>query len=337
MGELDELVTTLLGTFTSGIRLLRARRKRQTNSSRKIDHDNCEETLLIKSFKQSRSDIREAYTRESIKSGPKFSKGDAKARSSLSTILSRLNTAFTSAVALFSQGKVKPADQELFIKLSNKSRAETITALDSLSKRLSKSSPSLVSRDPATRSPNHRRKRHQTPPPPPPIPTKPTALGPATKNGWIRPKPTKKDIPKSKPQARKATLTKSTLKEKSAPSQSFTLLEEKQEALPKRAAENRKSGFSFASDSTKLGEIPDSRMAILLQPDTGTSTSSHNQYSRYYPTAVAFPLAPYQPAPRKRRFGVRKLWKCRSGEEGLGYGHGIGIGSGNGSGSGSAG
>ncbi|KAF7930821.1 hypothetical protein EAE99_004071 [Botrytis elliptica] len=336
MGELDELVTTLLGTFTSGIRLLRARHKRQTNSSRKIDHENCEETLLIKSFKQSRSDIREAYTRESIKSGPKFSKGDAKARSSLSTILSRLNTAFTSAVALFSQGKVKPADQELFIKLSNKSRAETITALDSLSKRLSKSSSSLVSRDPATRSPNHRRKRRQTPHPPPPIPTKPTALGPATKNGWIRPKPTKKDIPKSKPQTRKATLTKSTLKEKSAPSQSFTLLEEKQEALPKRAAENRKSGFSFASDSTKLGEIPDSRITRLL-PDPGTGTSSHNQYSRYYPTAVAFPLAPYQPAPRKRRFGVRKLWKCRSGEEGLGYGHGIGIGSGNGSGSGRAG
>ncbi|KAF7856139.1 uncharacterized protein EAF02_011398 [Botrytis sinoallii] len=330
MGELDELVTTLLGTFTSGIRLLRARRKRQTNSSRKIDHENCEETLLIKSFKQSRSDIREAYTRESIKSGPKFSKGDAKARSSLSTILSRLNTAFTSAVVLFSQGKVKPADQELFIKLSNKSRAETITALDSLSKRLSKSSPSLVSRDPATRSPNHRRKRHQTHTPPPPIPTKPTALGPATKNGWIRPKPTKKDIPKSKPQTPKATLTKSTLKEKSAPSQSFTLLEEKQEALPKRAAENRKSGFSFASDSTKLGEIPDSRIARLL-PDTGTGTSSHDQYSRYYPTVVAFPLAPYQPAPRKRRFGVRKLWKCRPGEEGLVYGHGSGSGSGSGS------
>lgn len=76
MGELDELVSTLLGTFTSGIRLLRARRKRQKSSSGKTDHDNCEETLLIKSFKQSRSDIREAYTRESIKSGPKFSDGD---------------------------------------------------------------------------------------------------------------------------------------------------------------------------------------------------------------------------------------------------------------------
>ncbi|TGO14538.1 hypothetical protein BTUL_0051g00030 [Botrytis tulipae] len=259
MGELDELVTTLLGTFTSGIRLLRARRKRQKNSSGKIDHDNCEETLLIRSFKQSRSDIREAYTRESIKSGPKFSEGDAphsyskpaKARSSISTILSRLNTAFTSAVVLFSRGKVKPADQELFIKLSNKSRAETLNALDNLSKRISKSSSSLVSRDTATRSKPHHRKRHQTHPSPPPIPTQPTALGPATKNGWIRPKPTKKETPKPKTQTGKSTLTKSTHKKKPASSQSITRRED-QETLPKPAAENRKSGFSFASDSTKL-------------------------------------------------------------------------------------
>ncbi|KAF7897439.1 hypothetical protein EAF00_005667 [Botryotinia globosa] len=265
MGELDELVTTLLGTFTSGIRLLRARRKRQKISSGKIDHDNCEETLLIRSFKQSRSDIREAYTRESIKSGPKFSEGDAKARSSISTILSRLNTAFTSAVVLFSRGKVKPADQELFIKLSNKSRAETINALDNLSKRISKSSSSsLVSRDTATR----------------------------------------------------------THKKKPASSQSITRQEDQEtSALPKPAAENRKSGFSFASDSTKLGEIPPSRIARLL-PDA--DTSSHDHDPRYYPIAIAFPLAPYQPAPRKRRFGVRRLWKRRLGGEGGGGGDGSG-------------
>ncbi|KAF7948193.1 uncharacterized protein EAE97_003604 [Botrytis byssoidea] len=322
MGELDELVTTLLGTFTSGIRLLRARRKRQKNSSGKIDHDKCEETLLIRSFKQSRSDIREAYTRESIKSGPKFSEGDAKARSSISTILSRLNSAFTSAVVLFSRGKVKPADQELFIKLSNKSRAETLNALDNLSKRISKSSSSsLVSRDTATRSKPHHRKRHQTHHPPPPIPTQPTALGPATKNGWIRPKPTKKEPPKSKTtQTGKSTLRKSTRKKKPASSQPFTRRED-QETLPKPAAENRKSGFSFASDSTKLGEIPSSRIARLL-PDADASSHDHNP--RYYPIAVAFPLAPYQPAPRKRRFGVRKLWKRRLGGDGGGFGDGSG-------------
>ncbi|TEY51453.1 hypothetical protein BOTCAL_0265g00150 [Botryotinia calthae] len=316
MGELDELVSNLLGTFTSGIRLLRARRKRQKSSSGKTDHDNCEETLLIKSFKQSRSDIREAYTRESIKSGPKFSEGDAKARSSLSTILSRLNTAFTSAVVLFSRGKVKPADQELFIKLSNKSRTEAINTLDDLSKRLSKSSSSLVSRDTVNRSKTHRRKRHRNPPPT--LPTQPTALGPATKNGWIRPKPTKKDIPKSKTQTQKSTLTKSTHKEKPATSQSITLLE-KQEPPPKTAAENRKSGFSFASDSTKLGEIPESKMAQLLA-SSGAGAASHDNGSRYYPTVVAFPLAPYRAEPPKRRFGMGKLWKNRPAEKEFVYG-----------------
>ncbi|KAF7948860.1 hypothetical protein EAE96_008042 [Botrytis aclada] len=314
MGELDELVTTLVGTFTSGIRLLRARRKRQKSSSGKIDHDNCEETVLIRSFKQSRSDIREAYTRESIKSGPQFSEGDAKARSSLSTILSRLNTAFTSAVVLFSRDKVKPADQELFIKLSDKSRAETINTFDSLSKRLSKSSSSLVFHDPITQSKPSRRKRHHNPPPP--ITTKPTALGPATKSGWIRPKPHKQDVPtsKSKPQTRKPTPTKSTRRKKSAAAQSITPLREKQEeiAIPKTAAENRKSGFSFASDSTKLGQIPDFRIARLL-PAIGPASASQHHEPRYAPTAIAFPLAPYrQPEPRKRRFGmVGKLWKNR--------------------------
>ncbi|ATZ54423.1 hypothetical protein BCIN_10g04260 [Botrytis cinerea B05.10] len=322
MGELDELVSTLLGTFTSGIRLLRARRKRQKSSSGKTDHDNCEETLLIKSFKQSRSDIREAYTRESIKSGPKFSDGDAKARSSLSTILSRLNTAFTSAVVLFSRGKVKPADQELFIKLSNKSRTEAINTLDNLSKRLSKSSSSLVSHDTVNPSKPHRRKRHRNPPPT--LPTQPTALGPATKNGWIRSKPTKNDLPKSKTRTQKSTLTKSTHKEKPATSRPITLLE-KQESPPKTAVENRKSGFSFASDSTKLGEIPESKMARLLAgAGAGAGVASHDNDSRYYPTVVAFPLAPYRAEPPKRRFGMGKLWKHRPAEKEFVYGGGSG-------------
>lgn len=179
----------------------------------------------------------------------KFSHLAAKARSSISTILSRLNTAFTSAVVSFSRGKVKPSDQEALIRLSNESRAEAINTLNGLSKRLSKSSSSLASQDTLTQTKRHRRTRDHNPTPI--VPTKPTALGPATKDGWIRPKSSKKDVGKSEAQPRKVTVKKLESKEKSVPPQSFDVVE-KIEPIPRTAAENRKSGFSFASASTKL-------------------------------------------------------------------------------------
>ncbi|KAI9646094.1 hypothetical protein NHQ30_005534 [Ciborinia camelliae] len=308
MGELDELVSTLLNTFTSGIRLLKVHRKRHRTSDGSLDTDH-EEAPLIKSFKRSRSDIREAYRRDSVKSGPKFSEGDAtdsefmaaKARSSLSTILSRLNIAFTSAVTSFSRGKVKPSDQAALIQLSNKSRAEAISTLDGLSKRLSNSTSSLSSRDTLTRAKlDHRKRNHDRTPAMSP---KPTALGPATKDGWVRPKSSKKDIAKSKAQARKATIEKPPGKENPVPPRSVEVVE-KREPIPRTAVENRKSGFSFASDSTKIGEIPEYRVARLLV------ASGYNGAEYSAPTAV-YPLAPYHQEPQKRRFGIGKLFKSR--------------------------
>ncbi|KAF7879144.1 hypothetical protein EAF04_000343 [Stromatinia cepivora] len=303
MGELNELVSTLLGTFTSGIRLLKASRKRRRSSNESIDTDKDEETPLIKSFKRSRSDIREAYAKDSIKVGPKFSEGDARARSSLSTILSRLNTAFASAIVSFSRGKVKSSDQEALIQLSNKSRAEAINTLNGLSKRLSESSSSLTSRDTLTQTKRNRRKRdHELIPT---VPTKPTALGPATKDGWIRPKSSKKGTAKSKTHAGKASVMKSRGEEKPVPPQTVDIVRKREPiSMPRTATENRKSGFSFASDSTKLGEIPEHRMARLL------ATSEHND-TGYHTHTVAYPLAPYQPEPQKRRFGIGKLFKSR--------------------------
>ncbi|CAD6456585.1 c438dd1b-0e90-48fa-bc24-5483a91e4449 [Sclerotinia trifoliorum] len=303
MGELDELVSTLLGTFTTGIRLLKASRKRHRSGNEAIDTYKDEETPLIKSFKRSRSDIREAWKKDSIMAGPKFSEGDARACSSLSTILSRLNTAFTSAIVSFSRGKVKSSDREALIKLSNESRVEAINTLNELSKRLSVSASSLTSRDALTQTKNGRRKREQNLAPT--VPTKPTALGPATKDGWIRPKSSKKGAAKSKTHAGKASVTESKGEQKPVPSQSVDVVRKREPVSMRRTAtENRKSGFSFASDSTKLGEIPEHRLARLL------ATSEHNN-TGYYMHTVAYPLAPYQPEPHKRRFGIGKLFKSR--------------------------
>ncbi|APA10651.1 hypothetical protein sscle_06g054210 [Sclerotinia sclerotiorum 1980 UF-70] len=301
MGELDELVSTLLGTFTSGIRLLKASRKRRRSGNEAIDTytDKDEETPLIKSFKKSRSDIREAWEKGSIKAGPKFSEGDARARSSLSTILSRLNTAFTSAIVSFSRGKVKSSDREALIKLSNESRVETINTLNELSKRISVSSSSLTSRDALTETKHGRRKRDQNLVPT--VPTKPTALGLATRDGWVRSKSSKKGAAKPKTHAGKASVTESRGEQKPMPSQPVDVVRKRDPIpMPRTATENRKSGFSFASDSTKLGEIPEHRLARLL------ATSEHND-TGYYMHTVAYPLAPYQPEPQKRRFGIEDL------------------------------
>ncbi|EDN97653.1 predicted protein [Sclerotinia sclerotiorum 1980 UF-70] len=231
MGELDELVSTLLGTFTSGIRLLKASRKRRRSGNEAIDTytDKDEETPLIKSFKKSRSDIREAWEKGSIKAGPKFSEGD----------------------------------------------------------------------DALTETKHGRRKRDQNLVPT--VPTKPTALGLATRDGWVRSKSSKKGAAKPKTHAGKASVTESRGEQKPMPSQPVDVVRKRDPIpMPRTATENRKSGFSFASDSTKLGEIPEHRLARLL------ATSEHND-TGYYMHTVAYPLAPYQPEPQKRRFGIEDL------------------------------
>ncbi|ESZ93502.1 hypothetical protein SBOR_6105 [Sclerotinia borealis F-4128] len=186
--------------------------------------------------------------------------------------------------------------------LSSTSRAEAINALDNLSKRLSESSSSLASRDTLTRTKRDRRTRNHKSIPI--VSTKTTALGPATKDGWIRPKSSKKDVEKSKAQTRKATIAKPPSKGKPTPSQSVDEVVEKREPIPRTAAKNRKSGISFASDSTKIGEIPEYRVTRLL------AASRYNGSEFPTPKAV-YPLAPYQHESRKKSFGIGKLFKSR--------------------------
>lgn len=73
---LDELVSNLLGTFTTGVRLLKSRRRRNREINGSLDPASDEEKPLINSLRRSRSEIREAYKIDTINAGPKFSKGD---------------------------------------------------------------------------------------------------------------------------------------------------------------------------------------------------------------------------------------------------------------------
>lgn len=129
--------------------------------------------------------------------------------SSLSNILSCLNNAFTSVIASFFSGRVKSSDRETLIRISNTSRVEVLDIFEDLSKRLSESSSSLESRDRPAKTKRDKRKRTRKAKST--VFTKPTALGPASKDGLIRAKSKKKDIVMSKAQAQsgKAKIVKS--------------------------------------------------------------------------------------------------------------------------------
>jgi hypothetical protein len=132
----------------------------------------------------------------------------------------------------------------------------------------------------------------------PELPLKPTALDPATSHEWVRPKgqktaqkratdagsPRRKLDPHNDPNALAARPVIPTTLKKRAPS-----------TLPLAGPGNRISIMSFASDSTKLGEIPERRGAAV-HPD-----------NQQYLTSTVFPLAPWK-KPEKPRSRFMRLF-----------------------------
>ncbi|RFU31011.1 hypothetical protein B7463_g5341, partial [Scytalidium lignicola] len=262
MGEFQDAVTSLLETFTRGISIIKGRRKR--NAAAQVA-----ETSLSKSLKQSRSDVKDRYREDLSRHGKAFAAGDAQAYLSLNAILARLNAGFFAVLERFTRGQNTPADYESLISLSNASRIETIITFDQLSMRLSKSSLALPS--------------------------------PAKPEGWVRPKTPRKSSADSLPPTMtnpKPTVTTSTSISKTV--RSKTVRPERNPSVPSKTRK-RISFMSFASDSTKLGEIPQYKWARppLLEGQ-----------EMQFPVVAYYPLEPYQ-QPKKQRTGIMKLFKRR--------------------------
>ena len=137
MGELHDAVTALLDAFARGISVIRAQHSRRKEQLLPVDPvQQTAETHVRKSLKKSRADVKEAYTRDLARYGPRFAAGDgtfsptitaavssahrvkarsgdgaladvsaAEARSAFSSILLRLNAAFMSIIERFTKGR----------------------------------------------------------------------------------------------------------------------------------------------------------------------------------------------------------------------------------------
>ncbi|KAG4435839.1 hypothetical protein IFR05_008665 [Cadophora sp. M221] len=352
MGELHGAVSSLLDAFARGIGIIKAQRKRRKSGRIPIDQSSkAAETNLSKSLKKSRTEVRNAYGKDLSRFGPGFAEGDAEARSSLQAIMFRLNAGFVSVIERFTKGRSSPADYQVLLNLSNSSRLEAITTFQQLSYRLSHSSLALTA-SPTKKghktSATHRRKKksttsssgnskrsHARSKSAPELSISITPLGPATPEGWVRPKAGRKlstdsrssgsSTPKqqrspSKPLALPAPPSvprpASTTRRSPPPPYQSQLsspvshapptpvpapvsMPEHPQRLQVRVskADKRKSFMSFASDSTKLGEIPQHKWARGAIPEGGI-----------------FPITPYYPVqlyqePEKPRSRFMRLFR----------------------------
>lgn len=124
------------------------------------------------------------------------------------------------------------------------------------------------------------------------------APGVAT-DGWVRPKTSRKSSTESavtsSPAKSPATLA--------LPAPEPQPTRPRQKALPppvaRTIAQNRKSIMSFASDSTRLGEIPQHKWA---RPPV------LNGQEVKFPVVAYYPLDPPQ-QPKKQRIGIMRLFK----------------------------
>ncbi|PMD34046.1 hypothetical protein L207DRAFT_534418 [Hyaloscypha variabilis F] len=308
MGEFHDAVSTLLEAFGRGIDIIKCQRGTREKEQLPIEPaKKSAETHLSKSLKKNRVDVKNAYGRDLARHGPGFAVGDAEAHSSLSAILFRLNAGFVSVIERFTRGRSTSTDYQALLNLSNASRMEAINTFEQLSQRLSHSSMALVSsgtnethakhrthqrRKKASSSAGHAKHSRSK--------SAPDLSLTAKKGGWVRPKAGRKPSSDSKSSATSGSSTPRLSSPKTHSSQPSRATERTSPPSSTRVVpqlrgtkmDNRNSIRSFATDSTKLGEIPEHKWARPSKLDTG-------QFSvrRYYP------LEPYQePEKQKSRF-----------------------------------
>ncbi|KAH9222768.1 hypothetical protein DL95DRAFT_441115 [Leptodontidium sp. 2 PMI_412] len=353
MGELHGAVSSLLDAFARGIGIIKAQRKRRKSSHITIDQSSkAAETNLSKSLKKSRTEVRNAYGKDLSRFGPGFAEGDAEARSSLQAIMFRLNAGFVSVIERFTKGRSSPADYQVLLNLSNSSRLEAITTFQQLSYRLSQSSLALPAsphktghkasathrrkKKSSTSSSGHSKRSHARSKSAPELSISITPLGPATPEGWVRPKagrklstdsrssgsstpkqqrsppkplalPAPPSVPRPASATRRSPPPPPYQSQLSSPSSlappvrkpASIAISEHPQRLQVRVskADKRKSFMSFASDSTKLGEIPQHKWAKGAIPEGGI-----------YPITPYYPVQLYQ-EPEKPRSRFMRLFR----------------------------
>lgn len=323
MGEFHEAVFALLQAFGRGVDIIKSQRGRREREQLPIEPTKKNaESHLSKSLKKNRIDVKEAYGRDLARHGPGFALGDAEAHSSLSAILFRLNAGFVSVIERFTGGRSTSTDYQALLNLSNASRMEAINTFEQLSHRLSRSSLALIpsgTERPLAKRRTHQRRRktsssstghakHSRSKSAPDLSV--TPLGPAKTDGWVRPKSGRKLSSDSKFSGASGSSTprrsspkthspkpSTSTQRTSPPSSGRVTTQPRRTPAGDAKMDNRNSIRSFATDSTKLGEIPEHKWARPAMLDSGQ-----------FPIKRYYPLEPYQ-EPEKQRSRFMRFFR----------------------------
>ncbi|POS75769.1 hypothetical protein DHEL01_v205837 [Diaporthe helianthi] len=313
-------VSSLLETYDNCISLLKAfKRRDKQDGSRKGTKPSDQQALLKRSLKTDRKKVERAYSSRVSASGDRFEKGDTKALSSLARVIQKLNAAIANLVRTASKGHGAGLDYQSLMSLSNSSRSQTIKTFDQLSRRLeSKSSGSSVASTTSTKSSRTSKssgsssssssKASKT--------TSSSKSSAASKpsDGGKRKKssktPKRHDHNTGHKEPRRGEADRLPVGERPPRIEMSiaTPLLDVMDHSPEHSAgsflrrrpsfANRFSLVSMSSDSTRLGEIPERKWHRRRddgQRPVGVGLDEYN-------TPVMYPVRPYQPQVKERRF-----------------------------------
>ncbi|KAK0742287.1 hypothetical protein B0T21DRAFT_282757 [Apiosordaria backusii] len=141
MAAFGKSIHALLDTYSNCISLLKAFRHRDNEPSTSSPPENAlcpqdKQADLRESLKTDRALVEKAYSSRVRESGNRFRKGDARAISSVDSVLRKLKEAIKNLLRISSQKQNLDLDYESLMCLSNASRLEAIKTIDGLSRRL---------------------------------------------------------------------------------------------------------------------------------------------------------------------------------------------------------
>lgn len=300
-------VSSLLETYDNCISLLKAfKRRDKQDGGRKAAKPSDQQALLKRSLKTDRKRVERAYSSRISESGDRFEKGDEKALSALGRVIQKLNAAIANLIRTASKSHGPGLDYQSLMSLSNTSRLQAIKTFDQLSRRLdSKPSRSSVASTTSGRS-SRTSKSSSSKASKSTSSSKSSGASKSSDNGKKH-KKTKgsrkhdhahREEPRSRDAERvseRPLCMEMSIATPLLDSMGSSLEHSASSSLRRRPSfANRFSLISMSSDSTRLGEIPERKWHRRHDNPIGSLDE--------YNTPVMYPVRPFQPQVKERRF-----------------------------------
>lgn len=298
-------VSSLLQTYDNCVSLLKVfKRRDKQDGNRKVAKASDQQALLKHSLKTDRKRVERAYSSRLSESGERFEKGDRKSLSALGRVIQKLNAAIANLMRTASKSQGAALDYQSLMSLSNSSRLQAIKTFDQLSRRLdSKSSRSSVASTTSSKSSRTSRssssKASKST-----SSSKSSSASKSSGSGKRETKTSKKHVhadrrdPRTRGHERMSERPLRLEMSIATPlldSMDHSLEPSASSSLRRRPSfANRFSLISMSSDSTRLGEIPE-RKWHRRHEISGGGLEEYN-------TPVMYPVRPYQPQVKERRF-----------------------------------